>query len=81
MTHMHNHDRCFGGLVDNSLVIAIRNLLLFNWKVEVRHMRRSANGVADSLTRLYRGAPIGIATFAEPSADVVAAMLKDYHSL
>ncbi|KAL4386195.1 hypothetical protein GQ457_09G008270 [Hibiscus cannabinus] len=70
-----------GALVDNSLVIAIRNLLSFNWEVEVHHIGRSANGVADSLARMYRGAPIGIATFAEPPTDAAATMLRDYHSL
>ncbi|KAL4312018.1 hypothetical protein GQ457_01G052780 [Hibiscus cannabinus] len=70
-----------GALVDNSLVIVIRNLLSFNWGVKVRHIGRSANGVADSLARLYRGTPIGIVTFAEPPTDAVAAILRDYHSL
>ncbi|KAK9031588.1 hypothetical protein V6N11_055884 [Hibiscus sabdariffa] len=53
-------------LVDNSLVIAIWNLLSYNWEVEVRHIGRSTNGVADFLARMYRGAPIDNDMFAKP---------------
>ncbi|KAL4363421.1 hypothetical protein GQ457_04G013320 [Hibiscus cannabinus] len=45
-------------LIDNAPVIAIRNLLSYNWEVEVRHIGRAANGVADSLARMMRGAQL-----------------------
>ncbi|KAL4340929.1 hypothetical protein GQ457_08G016820 [Hibiscus cannabinus] len=68
-------------LVDNSLVIAICNLLSYNWEVEVRYIVRSANGVADSLARMFRGAPIRNETFAEPPLEAVAELLHDLSGL
>ncbi|KAL4284355.1 hypothetical protein GQ457_16G011300 [Hibiscus cannabinus] len=68
-------------LIDNSLVIAIRNLLSYNWEVEVRHIGRAANGVADSLARMLRGAPIGSEMFVEPPMEAAAALLQDLSGL
>ncbi|KAK9013274.1 hypothetical protein V6N11_041288 [Hibiscus sabdariffa] len=53
-------------LSDHALVFSIGQLLARGWNINVRHIGRMANSVADGLTRLYRGAHVGTVLFQEP---------------
>ncbi|KAL4278978.1 hypothetical protein GQ457_03G027870 [Hibiscus cannabinus] len=68
-------------LVDHSLVGAICTQLSLNWEVEICHIGRTANGVADSLANLARGKSVGSITFVECLIEAVMTFSKDNLSL
>ncbi|KAK9027352.1 hypothetical protein V6N11_067190 [Hibiscus sabdariffa] len=48
------------------------------WDIVINHISRKANGVADGLARLSRGAPVGIVYFQEPPLLLAEALAFSY---
>ncbi|KAK8984213.1 hypothetical protein V6N11_029532 [Hibiscus sabdariffa] len=68
-------------LSNHALVIAIRLLLAFDWKIMICHICGTVNEVTNSLTWICHGTPIRGFHYDELSVEIVAAMLKDMSSI
>ncbi|KAL4325829.1 hypothetical protein GQ457_11G022230 [Hibiscus cannabinus] len=64
-------------LGDNLLVVRIKELLVRQWDVRVRHIVREANKVVDGLARLVRGEPIGEWFYDIPPLEVSGLLVND----
>ncbi|KAL4295874.1 hypothetical protein GQ457_12G003750 [Hibiscus cannabinus] len=62
---------------DSLLLHDIKGFMSRDWRVQLRHIPRSENSVADKLARMSMGAPIGETLFARPPLKVIPLLEKD----
>ncbi|KAK9004304.1 hypothetical protein V6N11_002106 [Hibiscus sabdariffa] len=73
-------DRTSNVFSENAMALSIRALLTLDWDIVTRHIPRTANGVADRLTKLSRDLTGEEFQFTEPPTEVAAAMLEDLNN-
>ncbi|KAK9012033.1 hypothetical protein V6N11_040103 [Hibiscus sabdariffa] len=66
-------------LTNGLLVHDIKEFLSREWRVQIRHINRCGNTVADILARMFRGKPVGEVCYANPLKGM-SALAKDMSS-